>query len=332
MKKSVKPVVLFLSKGESSASTRYRALQYFPLLQTAGWSPRHRNMNVGLWQRLTLLGEARQADVVVVLRKTFAGWYLWLLRRAARRLVFDFDDAIFVRSNGEPSRLRLNRFRRMMRQCDQVWAGNGYLARQAGRYNRSVLQLPTALDVSKYPISVNKPADSIDLVWIGSRATRKYLETILPVLERLAQQQPDLRLKIIANFDLDTVHLNTLPVQWQEATEATELASSHIGIAPMLENDWTRGKCALKVLQYMAAGLPVVASPAGINRDIVTDNVTGYLASNDEQWQQCLLQLIENPDLRAQLGSAGRQQVADFDLQPTAGRMLQSLDELLQRR
>jgi glycosyltransferase involved in cell wall biosynthesis len=175
------------------------------------------------------------------------------------------------------------------------------------------------------------PADNIDLVWIGSRATRKYLETIVPVLEQLAQQQPGLRLKIIANFDLATEHLNTLPVPWQENTEAVELASSHIGIAPMIENDWTRGKCALKVLQYMAAGLPVVASPAGINRDVITDKVTGFLAATDEQWRQYLLQLIENPALREQLGAAGRQRVQEFDVQTTAGRMLQSLDELLQR-
>lgn len=322
--------VLFISKGEDSASTRYRAFTYFPYLQKAGWQTRHLAAAQGPLRRLNILRQARQADVVVIIRKTLSPLFLWLLRKAARRLVFDFDDAIFVRSNGEPSKRRKQGFRRTMAVCNAVWAGNQYLAEAAAEINDHVSVLPTSIQPDKYNLTIDKPQDHLDLVWIGSHSTRKYLVEALPALESLAQQYPQLRLKIIADFDLETSHLNTLPVTWSENAEAGELARSHIGIAPMQDNPWTRGKCALKILQYMAAGLPVVASPAGVNKDVVLDGETGYLAETETQWTNRLQTLIANPALRERLGRQGRQQVLDsYSEASTASKMLADLDSLV---
>lgn len=321
--------VLFISKGENSASTRYRAFNYFPYLREAGWLPQHLTAAQGPLSRLNILRQARRADVVVIVRKTLSPLFLRLLRKASRRLVFDFDDAIFVRSNGEPSRRRQQGFRRTMAVCDAVWAGNRYLAGAAARLNSHVSLLPTSIRPEKYQLEVEKPRNCVDLVWIGSASTRKYLVQALPALEILAQRHPQLRLKIIADFDLETRHLVTLPLAWNEETEARELAASHIGIAPMPDNPWTRGKCALKVLQYMAAGLPVVASPTGVNLDVVSDGDNGFLATSAEQWIEHLEELIGDPALRKRLGTRGRESVSnDYSEAATADKMLIDLQGL----
>ena len=325
--------ILFISKSETSASTRYRALTYFPYLQATGWNPVHIAADKSFVRRMQILQRAAKADVVVILRKTFSPFFIYLLRRSAGILVFDFDDAIFLRSNGQASSLRMKRFRRMMKICDQVWAGNHYLASAALAFNPRVSILPTSVNTEKYRIDARKPDDSIDLVWIGSKSTRKYLTDALPALESVAKQHPQIRLKIIANFDLATNHLKTLPVQWSEASEATELANSHVGIAPMSENPWTRGKCALKVLQYMAAGLPVVASPAGINKDVVIHDETGYLATTEQEWINYIQRLVEDPSLRKRLGETGRKRVIEnYSEDNTAKALLTSINNLYPSR
>ena len=322
--------ILFISKGEDSASTRYRAFNYYPYLEQAGWRPSHMTAAQGPLQRLQILRRAREADVVVILRKTLSPPFLYLLRKVARRLVFDFDDAIFVRSNGQPSRRRERGFRRIMEASDAVWAGNRHLADAAASINGHVSLLPTSIRPDRYDVAAEKPRNHVDLVWIGSSATRKYLVEALPAMEALAQRYPQLRMKIVADFDLETRDLVTLPVTWSEAVEARELAASHIGIAPMPDNPWTRGKCALKILQYMAAGLPVVASPAGVNRDVVIDGETGYLAASRDQWTDALQKLVCDAGLRERQGRLGRQRVLEsYSEIATARSMLADLDSLV---
>ncbi|MGD8999547.1 MAG: glycosyltransferase family 4 protein [Granulosicoccaceae bacterium] len=305
------PRILFISKGTGSASTRYRALDYFPALQTAGWQCEHISTRGGLWQRWLLLRAARKADVVVVLRKTFPAWYTRLLRKAAKRLVFDFDDAVFARSNGGASPKRARQFAHMVSLSDAVWAGNAFLAEQAAQHNQGVQIVPTAIAMQRYTGETEKHHAHTDLVWIGSSSTRRYLETVLPVLHRAYRDIPALRLKIIADFDLPHAGIPTLAVRWSADSEVRELASAHIGIAPMPDNTWTRGKCALKVLQYMAAGLPVISANAGANAEVIEHGVSGLLCNNDDEWLAAITQLANDPQRRAAMGEAGQQRCAE---------------------
>ncbi|HNQ56551.1 MAG: glycosyltransferase family 4 protein [Burkholderiales bacterium] len=314
--------LLFVSKGEASSSTRYRALQFFPLWRAAGFEPAHVTASGGLRATLDMLRQARRADVVIVLRKTFPAILLWLLRRAARRLVFDFDDAIFCNTDGTPSRTRMARFAAMARACDHVLAGNAFLAGNAAAFNPAVTLVPTCLDAARYRVEAVKPAETLDLVWIGSRSTRKYLAEAMPWLAAAAQRLPQLRLKIVADFDLPDCGVRTLPVAWRAESEAQELAASHIGIAPMRDDDWSRGKCALKVLQCMAAGLPVVSSKAGANAEVIEDGVHGFLAATPEEWAERIAQLAGDAELRRQMGEAGRRRVeADFSVEAVFDRL-----------
>ena len=307
--------LLFVSKGEASSSTRYRALQFFPLWREAGFEPAHVTASGGLRATLNMLRLAARADVVVVLRKTFPAPLLWLLRRAARRLVFDFDDAIFCSTDGTPSPTRMARFAAMARACDRILAGNAFLARQAAVFNPAVVLVPTGVDPARYRVEADKPAGTLDLVWIGSHSTRKYLAEAMPWLAAAAAKVPGLRLKIIADFDLPGCGVTTLPMAWRADTEARELAAAHIGIAPMRDDDWSRGKCALKVLQCMAAGLPVVSSRAGANAEVIRQGESGFLVSTPAEWAERIARLAEDADLRRRMGETGRRLVeADYSI------------------
>ncbi|MBE7422481.1 MAG: glycosyltransferase family 4 protein [Zoogloeaceae bacterium] len=321
--------LLFVSKGEDSASTRYRALQFFPLWRAAGFAPAHVTASGGIQATLDMLRQARRADVVVVLRKTFPAPLLWLLRRASRRLVFDFDDAIFCNTDGTPSRTRMARFAAMARACDHVCAGNAFLAGHAAAFNPAVTLVPTCVDVARYRVEAGKPADTLDLVWIGSHSTRKYLAEAMPWLKVAADAVPGLRLKIVADFDLPGCGVATLPVAWRADGEARELAASHIGIAPMRDDDWSRGKCALKVLQYMAAGLPVVSSKAGANAEVIEDGAHGFLAATPAEWAERIAQLAGDAELRRRLGEAGRRRAAtDYSVEAVFERLRSAIEGL----
>lgn len=314
--------LLFVSKGEDASSTRYRALQFFPLWRAAGFAPSHVTASGGILASLGMLRQAKRADVVIVLRKTFPAALLWLLRRVSRRLVFDFDDAIFCNTDGTPSRTRMARFAAMARCCDHVLAGNAFLAGHAAAFNPAVTLVPTCVDIARYRVEADKPADTLDLVWIGSHSTRKYLAQAMPWLKGAAEKVPGLRLKIVADFDLPGCGVPTLPVAWRADTEARELAASHIGIAPMRDDDWSRGKCALKVLQYMASGLPVVSSMAGANAETIREGENGFLVSSPEEWAVRIEMLARDAGLRQRLGEAGRRRVAaDYSVEPVFERL-----------
>lgn len=318
--------ILFIAKKSSNAATRYRALQYFPYFETHGWQPLHIIASSSPKQWLNVLRQAKQVDAVVVVRKLFAKPLLFLLRLFARKLIFDFDDAIFVNDDGSFSKQRQRGFCSVTKSCDYTWAGNSYLAEQAKKYCENTTIIPTAIEHKRYALEAAKPTDYFDLVWVGSSATKKYLQEILPTLEAIGKKFPDVRLKIIADFDLATNHIQVIPIQWSASTEVKEIASSHVGIAPMIDNAWTRGKCALKVIQYMAAGLPVISSAASANKDIVLDGITGFLVNDQASWLNAVQQLKENSSLRHNMGMNGQQRVTEhYSVEKTFEKMLKLL-------
>lgn len=325
--------ILFISKNETSPSTRYRALAYFERLRLDGWEPAHLSAHRSLRSRLRILRAVRSADVVVLLRKTFGIFYIQLLRKLSRYLILDFDDAVFCKSNGGFSKTRSDRFKRTVSLCDGIWAGNRFLSQAAKKYNPAVSVLPTALDPSKYEKSLDKPEKKMVFVWIGSKSTSKYLKAELPTLEKLADQFSHIELKIVADFTLFSDRLTITAVPWSDATEAQALLTSHIGIAPMPDNDWTKGKCGLKVLQYMAAGLPVISAPSGVNAEIIEDGDTGFLPRNDEEWYRAVKMLDKNQALREQIGEAGRRKVRnEYSLDVVYQKMKHSLDGIVNRQ
>src|SRR5262245_13816802 len=253
---------------------------------------------------------------VILQRHLHPGWQLALLRRQVRHLLFDFDDAVFLRDSYAPKGMndprRLRRFAATVRACDAVVAGNAYLADHAARWVgvHRVHLVPTCVDPGRYPLAGHtRVGAGVELVWIGSASTLQGLRLFAPVLELLGRRLPGLRLKVVCDQFLDLWHLPVVPVRWSEAVEAEALAGADVGVSWVPDDAWSRGKCGLKVLQYMAAGLPVVANPVGVQAALVAHGETGYLARTPEQWLQALARLASDPGLRRRFGAAGRRAV-----------------------
>lgn len=325
---SSKGTVLFVSKRRDAASTRYRIFQYWPYLEKAGWSLDYYPAGSG---RLGLLKKARRADIAVIQRRLFDAFTIQVLKLFNPRIIFDFDDAIFLNDDGSPSRRRRKRFDRITRAASLCLAGNRYLAGES-RCERTVV-FPTTVELSRYRnLQVDRPEPPpLTLVWIGSRSTRRYLEQHRPILEAIGRELPELELKVIGDFRIDFSPLSTRCIAWSAETEVRELGRAHVGIAPMSDDPWTRGKCALKVIQYMACGLPVVSSDCGANAEIVRDGETGFLASTEEQWIQALRQLQDRQQREA-MGQAALQRVeARFSAEALAEKLNELLTETLNR-
>ncbi|HNV88026.1 MAG TPA: glycosyltransferase family 4 protein [Methylotenera sp.] len=318
--------ILFISKGEAASSTRYRALQYFPHFIQTGWQPSHITISGGFLSILRTFLAAKKSDVVVILRKTFPYPIFWILRKLSKKLIFDFDDAIFSNTDGSYSKTRMHRFKITVASCDYIFAGNQYLAAKAKNYNPSVAVIPTSVEVDKYNLSCQKDNEAFELVWIGSKSTRKYIAEIIPSLENAAQNIPNLRLKIIADFELTSTKLNINNVAWTEHSEAIELCKADVGLAPMPENNWTKGKCALKVLQYMASGLPVISSQSGVNAYVVEDGISGYLVSDSSQWAERIVQLSKDKVALTKMGERGRCRVqTEFSIKAVFQKIITTL-------
>jgi len=318
---------------------RYRLNAYQSLLQQAGHQLHAQPIPKPWWSRLHLLRAMRGTDAVLLQRKLLPAWQLHILRRAAPLLIYDFDDAVYLHDSysarGLHSRPRLRRFTATIRAADVVVAGNAFLRQQALAVaaNANVHVIPTCVDANRYPLAQHTRAKAAThLVWIGSSSTLRGLEAIKPLLEQVGQSCPDLRLKLICDRFLYLRHLSVLNCPWTEAGEAAELASADIGISWLPEDAWSQGKCGLKVLQYMAAGLPVIANPVGIQVDLVRHGETGFLAETPAQWVEAIGQLAWDPGLRRRMGQAGRQRVeSDFSVAAGAAQWITLLGDLRRR-
>jgi glycosyltransferase involved in cell wall biosynthesis len=314
---------------------RYRLAAFRPFLEQAGHTLDLRALPHRFWSRLDLFRQLRGANVILQ-RRLLSGWERVLLRRATRRLLFDFDDAVFLRDSyaarGLHDRRRLRRFAGMVGCADAAIAGNAFLAEHASRWTgaQRVLVIPTCVDPSRYPMAEPvRQGEGVELVWVGSSSTLQGLQAIAPLLEEVGRSVPGLRLKLICDRFLQLCDLPVQPCPWTEAGEAEEIARADIGISWVPDDLWSRGKCGLKVLQYMAAGLPVIANPVGVQGEMVRHGETGFLAKTPAQWIEAARRLAADPELRRRMSRAGRRHVeTHYSLAAGAARWVALLDRL----
>jgi glycosyltransferase involved in cell wall biosynthesis len=228
-------------------------------------------------------------------------------------MIYDFDDAIWLTDKKHESWIeRALRWRSKVASiCKwsyKVSAGNAYLAEYAKRFNENVVINPTTIDTENVHKAIEKPrsTDRIVIGWTGSHSTLKYLKGIEDVLATIERNFPSVIFSVIADKtpDLNLKRLEFKP--WSLETEVTDLAQFDIGIMPLPDDEWAKGKCGFKALQYMAVEIPTVASPVGVNTSIIDPGINGFLAANSEEWEKLLVLLIENESLRKQLGREGR--------------------------
>jgi glycosyltransferase involved in cell wall biosynthesis len=264
-------------------------------------------------RRFRLMKSLKNYDLVYVFREaTLFGpaFFERLIHQSGLPFVFDFDDAIFESykspSNGYLSYLKFAaKTKRICRMASHVIVGNPYLAEYAEKFNDHVTIVPSTIDTDKYT-ATPRPDSHIPVIgWTGSFSTVQHLNTLRSVLGKLARQRP-FRLRIIGTttYELEGVDVEVVP--WRSSSEVEDLRPIDVGIMPLPDDEWTRGKCGMKALQFMALGLPVVCSPVGVNTDIIQDGVNGFLAKSDDEWIQKLDQLLASSELRQRLGAAAR--------------------------
>lgn len=350
--------VLFLTRyGRLGASSRQRGFLYLDELRDAGITADVcpflddeyiLNLYAGRATSLPLILRSYAARLMALLQrhgydllwieKEALPWIpawaeLVLLRMVGTKIVVDYDDAVFHTYDQHRNRFvrKLLGFKidRIMSIADLVIVGNSYLglrAKAAGA--RAVVELPTVVDLRSYPDPVLARADDegpFTLGWIGSPLTSAYLEPLRPALTALMAQL-SLRIILIGG---EAGALTGLPVEqvaWSADTEAVELARCDVGIMPLPDLPWERGKCGYKLIQYMASALPVVASPVGVNREIVVPGETGFLAETESDWISSLFRLAQAPQLCRKMGIAGRQRAeTHYSLEVTAPKLIELL-------
>ena len=261
-----------------------------------------------------------KVDVFLVQREAFFllnEWSEWLAHLRAP-VVFDFDDAIWIHSISEANRRfaflkNVEKIPRIVRLAHTVIAGNEYLADWARQHSRNVRVIPTCVDTERFSPPPSRPQSApVCIGWSGSPSTFSHLRTLLPALERVkARYQDKVRIRVMGDPSFSYAPLGLKGESWTVDSELALLKEMEIGLMPLPDDEWTRGKCGLKGLVSMSMGAATVMSPVGVNNEIVTHGQNGFLARTDDEWVEVLSSLIEDAALRRRVGAAGRQSVVE---------------------
>jgi glycosyltransferase involved in cell wall biosynthesis len=333
--------ILFLIIGFHKPSSRKRVLDSCGYLESRGHAVQVREIPASFRNRLAMLSWIRRYDLVVIQKKLFGPLQFKALKLANRNLVYDLDDAVMFHEieRREPVTGKFfARFASTAARCRGVMAGNGYLAEFArvarGEWQQessAVRVLPTPVDTRTIVPKVYEARnDGMRVGWIGTRGNLEHLKSIAGPLEKVLESIPGSRLKVVSDAEPQMVGVPLEYKSWRAEDELADLQSFDVGIMPLMDNLWTRGKGGFKLLQYMAAGVPAVASPVGINCEIVRHGENGFLAGDDAQWETALRRLLDDFDLRRRLGLAGRATVEhSYALDEYNRRLAEFLENLL---
>lgn len=276
--------ILILTKGVHASSSRERALVYRDLMKNDMLHFNHFGLSKKPVNYLKAIINAPFFDIVFLQRKLVPKFFFKILRILSRKIIYDFDDAVFLNTKGKVSQSKLKRFSYICSNSDLILAGNEFLKKHSEKFNKKTFLIPTCLDISKYKIKTYKDKFFFDLVWIGSESTSKYLIKIIPILENANKKFKDLRIINISNVMIESQIIPIKNILWSELGQYKELRSAKVGLAPLDTSSWSKGKCAFKVLQYAAAGLPIISSDNGLNSDLIKKFKSGLLVKKENDW------------------------------------------------
>lgn len=264
--------------------------------------------------RIKLILKARHYDVVVIQKKTsFKEIELAFMKFLNSNIIFDYDDAVMFHELEHSKPLTgkdVIKFLRTIKYCKAVIAGNRFLAGFAEPNCRNVYVLPTPIDTDCYKLKdYSESKDNLTIGWIGVAGNLRYLERCETALKNISEKYPHTVLKIISNDSIKLNGVRTEFKRWRLEDEIEDLRSLDIGIMPLDDTLWARGKCGYKILQYMGVGVPAIASPVGINSELIQHGENGFLAHNTEDWFKYLDLLVKNAEYRRIIGLKGRETV-----------------------
>lgn len=326
------PRIIFLAQsGDDLPSVRFRVLPYVEIGQAKGWNVTARRIPKSFFKRLIFFAGLGRYDAIVIQKKLFSSFEPALLRRKCGKLVFDFDDALWTyHPSTKPGPKRDARSakdsKRLTRQCaqvDTVIAGNSYLADRVSGCAKEISIIPTPLDTDKYVPGIFDRNRS-QVGWMGTSSNLFFIGDVLQGLRPALESDPAL---IISNKEYRGRGSDLVRYEdWSGEREVEQLQSIDIGLMPLTDDEYTRGKCGFKLLQYMACGAVPVASAVGFNREIIEDGIDGFLVSSPEQWHEKVSLLKSDADLRERMRNAAREKVVTkFSLKTASEKLWQAL-------
>ncbi len=324
--------IVFVVHKKEDPNSRLRIYPVADEMAKKDWRCEVRGVPKGLFGRIRLILGLFGADIILLHKKLFNRLELRVLKALGKKIIFDFDDAIMytdARRHLPDSGKFTARFRGIMEITDIAVAGNEYLAREAGKYCRRVEILTTPVDTEKYFPSKLNDKKEVVIGWIGMKGNLFYLEALKPVFKNLAEKFPNISLSVICSDfpEFEGIKINRR--KWSVEDELAYLRELDIGLMPLTDDIWSRGKCGFKILQYFSVGVPVVASPVGINCDIIKHGVNGFLANGNEEWEARLSELIADKSLRERMGIESRRTVAEkYSLEDYLRRYASLIEEL----
>lgn len=308
--------VLFLTLNPFKASTKGRLLDSLDYIRDNGISCTVVPMPPGLLGRMAVLASVSKYDAVFIQRKLLRESEIKIMRALNSHIAFDVDDAIMFHEVERSEPLVGTFFRRfvcMVENSKTVLVGNRFLYGFARYNNRNVHIVPTPVNVSAYtPKDYDAVSDELIIGWLGTKGNLKYVESVGEALKEICRRYPRTRLKIVSMGSIDIEGVRIVKKAWKEEEHVEDLRGMDIGIMPLYDDIWTMGKSGNKILQYFGVAVPVVASPVGVNNEIVDHGVDGFLARTQEQWVEHLSTLIEDKKLRRAMGLKGREKVGKF--------------------
>jgi glycosyltransferase involved in cell wall biosynthesis len=350
--------ILILPRYEpQAASSRYRFYQYIPYLNAQGWDvtvkPLLRNNYIkylydktplpvseivqGYFNRIIQLLNKKNFDLIW-LQQELLPWIPSVIENilvsGKSKIVADYDDAFFHRYDQNKfffvRSLLKNKIDSVMEYADMVLAGNNYLLERAKLSSGNVKLFPTVVDIIKFNNSNPIKDEVFTIGWIGSPGTAKYLKIIEDALREVSSDK-NIRINLIGadKFEINGVHINH--IKWDENTEVEEISKFDVGIMPLPDNPWERGKCGFKLIQYLACNLPVIGSPVGVNREIIINGVNGFQANSKDEWIKYIRILKDDKELTLKMGKNGRRFVEEkYSLQGNVVKLINHFKELLQ--
>ena len=358
------PKILFIAahRPHRSPSQRYRFEQYFDFLKQQGYnyelsyiidenddlifySPG--NILAKMWivfksmiKRLNDIKKANSFDIVFVQREAFmmgSSFFEKQLSKTKAKLIFDFDDSLWLMDTSNANKMwewmkSTKKTARIISCSHLVFAGNNYLQNYAKQFNPNVKMIPTTIDTEfhkrRQPYT-NK--DKICIGWSGSTTTIKHFQQAIPVLKKIKEKYGDkVYFKVMGDSGYRNNELNIQGIPWSKETEVDVLSSFDIGIMPLPDNEWVKGKCGLKGLSYMALEVPTIMSDVGVNSEIIDEGLNGYLAKTEQDWINKLSLLIDSFELRERIGKNARKTVqGKYSTLSQQAHYINSFNELL---
>ena len=330
--------VLFLTGRSDNPSTRWRVLQFLPHFEKIGLACTVEEWPGGMLAKLSLAGRASEFDIVVLQKRLLPKLLVNRLRKNAKVLVFEFDDMVTMKKTEEgtvrDSPTRDRRFRRTVRLADAVTTTNEYLASAARRVSgdpERVHVFPTVIDLGRWaPRPPRESTGPLTIGWMGTSGNLHSMDVLKSPLSRLCRRHEGLQVKIVCEQTLAMEGVRLVHKPFALADEVEDVRSFDIAVAPLIEDPWTRGKVTTKLLAYLAAGLPTVASDVNANRLYLRDGENGFLVGTLALWEDRLTRLIEDPGLRRSMGARARESVErDFSIDAAVPKYLALFERLL---